>query len=46
MNLTNGQGSTSRPASLIVRDLPPSGYLLDESGGFLLDDRKERLLAR
>jgi len=45
-NLTNGQGSTTRSASLIVHDPPPSGYLLDESGGYLSDDRKERLRAR
>ena len=45
-NLTSGQGSTTRSASLIVHDPPPSGYLLDERGGYLSDDRKERLRAR
>ena len=45
-NLTNGLGSTNRAASLVVGDPPPKSYLLDESGGYLLDQRKERLLER
>jgi hypothetical protein len=47
-NVTNGQGSTSRIAKLIVQPSPtPSqGYLLDESGGNLRDNRGERLIAR
>jgi hypothetical protein len=55
-NVSNGQGSTSRSAKLIVQ-APSSagatkvapgdgGYLLDNRGGYLLDDRGNRLLAR
>jgi hypothetical protein len=43
-NVTNGQGTTSRPASLTVH--PSSrGYLLDDEGKHLFG-KKERLLAR
>jgi hypothetical protein len=52
-NVTNGHGSTTRIATLIVRapslSQPPSapyeggGLLLDGSGGYLLDDRGVRL---
>jgi hypothetical protein len=47
-NVTNGQGSTSRTAKLIVQRsaTPSQGYLLDETGGNLRDNRGERLLAR
>jgi hypothetical protein len=56
-NVSNGQGSTTRSAKLIVQGpssagatgkfAPHSrGYLLDNRGGFLLDDRGGRLLAR
>jgi hypothetical protein len=47
-NVTNGQGSTSRTAKLIVQQsaTPSQGYLLDESGGNLRDNRGERLIAR
>jgi hypothetical protein len=56
-NVSNGQGSTTRSAKLIVQ-APPSagattkvapsggGYLLDNHGGNLLDDRGGRLQAR
>ena len=45
LNVTNGQGTTRRTAKLTVE--PSShGYLLDESGGNLLGNRGERLLAR
>ena len=44
-NVTNGQGTTNRNASLVVR--PSSrGYLLDDAGRYLLDSRKQRLFAR
>jgi hypothetical protein len=54
-NVSNGQGSATRPARLIVRgpSLPRptgqierdrGGYLLDDHGGYLLDDRGGRLL--
>jgi hypothetical protein len=43
--VTNGQGTTRTTAKLTVE--PSSrGYLLDESGGYLLGNRGERLLAR
>jgi hypothetical protein len=56
-NLSNGQGSTIRPAKLIVQGSSPSpatgqiapnrgGFLLDDRGGYLLDDRGGRLLAQ
>jgi len=66
-NVTNGHGSTTRTAVLIVRGPSPSGLpsapsfshppsagnvhkgggpLLDGSGGYLLDDRGDRLLAK
>ena len=44
INVTNGQGTVSRPASLIVHP-SSSGHLLDDEGGYLLG-KKERLLAR
>jgi hypothetical protein len=45
INVTNGQGTTRTTAKLTVE--PSSrGYLLDESGGYLLGNRGERLLAR
>src|SRR5262245_9905882 len=55
-NVSNGQGSTSRSAKLIVQapssgattKVAPSGggYLLDNRGGYLLDERGGRLLAQ
>ena len=56
-NVSNGHGSATRPARLIVRgpSLPrPPGqnergrgdYLLDDQGGYLLDDRGGRLLGQ
>jgi hypothetical protein len=47
-NVTNGQGTTRTTAKLTVqRSAKPSqGFLLDETGGYLLDNRRERLLAR
>src|SRR3984893_4017246 len=47
-NVTNGQGTTSRTAKLTVQGsaTPSQGYLLDESGGYLRDNRGERLIAR
>jgi hypothetical protein len=57
-NVSNGRGSTTWPAKLLVQ-APPSlsrptgqitrdrgGYLLDSRGGYLLDDRGTRLLAQ
>jgi hypothetical protein len=45
INVTNGQGTTRRTAKLTVE--PSSqGYLLDESGGYLLGNPGQRLLAR
>ena len=56
-NVSNGQGSTTRSAKLIVQapsspratgQVAPNGrgYLLDNRGGYLLDERGNRLLAR
>src|SRR5262249_28568152 len=57
-NVSNGQGSTTRPAKLIVQGSLPSpatgqiapgrggDFLLDDRGGYLLDDRGGRLLAQ
>src|SRR5262245_22080525 len=56
-NVSNGQGSTTRSAKLIVQatssagattKVAPSGggYLLDNRGGYLLDERGGRLLAQ
>ena len=56
-NASNGRGSATRPARLIVRGPslpPPTGqiergrgdYLLDDHGGYLLDDRGGRLLGQ
>jgi hypothetical protein len=54
-NVSNGQGSTTKSAKLIIRAPPRptgqivrdgDGYLLDNQGGYLLDDRGGRLLAR
>jgi hypothetical protein len=44
-NRTNGQGSTRRTAKLTVES-SSQGYLLDESGGNLLGNSGERLIAR
>ena len=45
INVTNGQGTTRRTAKLTVE--PSSrGYLLDKSGGYLLGNPGQRLLAR
>ena len=52
-NVSNGQGSTTRPAKLIIQapsppratdQIAPSGgrYLLDNRGGYLLDERGSR----
>src|SRR5438309_956744 len=49
-NVSNGQGSTTRPAKLIIQGSSPppatgqiapnrGGFLLDDRGGYLLDDR-------
>jgi hypothetical protein len=47
-NVTNGQGTTSRTAKLTVQQsaTPSQGYLLDERGEYLRDNRGERLIAR
>jgi hypothetical protein len=56
-NVSNGLGSTTRSAKLIVQapssavardQIAPNsgGYLLDNWGGYLLDERGNRLLAR
>jgi hypothetical protein len=56
-NVSNGRGSATRPARLIVRGPSPArptgqiergrgGYLLDSHGGYLLDDRGGRLRAQ
>ena len=47
-NVTNGQGTTRRTAKLtVLRSATPSqGFLLDESGAHLRDNRGERLIAR
>lgn len=49
-NVTNGHGSTNRIATLIVQAPPNAskggGPLLDGSGGYLLDDRGDRLRAQ
>jgi hypothetical protein len=56
-NVSNGRGSATRSARLIVRgpSVPPptgkidrgrGGYLLDDRGGYQLDDRGGRLLAQ
>jgi hypothetical protein len=56
-NVTNGQGSTTRTAALVIQSLSPptpavrvldgrGGYLLDNHGKNLLDDSGGRLLAR
>jgi hypothetical protein len=56
-NVSNGQGSTTRPAKLIIQGSSPpratgqiapnrgGGFLLDR-GGYLLDDGASRLLAQ
>jgi len=44
INVTNGQGTTRRTAKLTVEP-SSTGYLRDESGGYLLDNRGQRLLA-
>jgi hypothetical protein len=43
-NVTNGRGTTSWTASLVVH-LSSRGYLLDDKGRYLLNNRKERLFA-
>jgi hypothetical protein len=56
-NVSNGQGSTTRLAKLIIQGSSPppatgqiapnrGGFLLDDRGGYLLDDRGGRLLAQ
>jgi hypothetical protein len=57
-NVSNGQGSTTRPAKLIIQGSSPppatgqiapsrgGGFLLDDRGGYLLDDRGGRLLGQ
>jgi hypothetical protein len=55
INVTNGQGTTRRTANLTVepssrepssREPSSRGYILDESGGYLLGNQGEHLLAR
>ena len=50
-NVTNGKGSVTVRATLLIQAPPAptptsATYLLDEGGGYLLDDRAGRLLAR
>ena len=56
-NVSNGQGSATRPAKLIIQARSPplptrqiapdrGRYLGDDGGGYLLDDRGGRLLAQ
>jgi hypothetical protein len=50
-NVTNGRGSTTRTATLIVlghagRPAREGPYLLDDQGGYLLDDQGGKLLAK
>jgi hypothetical protein len=45
INVSNGQGTTRRTAKLTVEP-SSTGYLRDNSGGYLLNDLGERLLAR
>src|SRR5215831_16862587 len=57
-NVSNGQGTTTRPATLIIQGPSPpratsqiapyrgGGFLLDDRGGYLLDGRGGRLLAQ
>jgi hypothetical protein len=50
-NVSNGKGSITVRATLLIRGPPPptptsAPYLLDDRGGHLLDDRAGRLLAR
>ena len=50
-NVTNGKGTTTVRATLLIKEPPPppptsATYLLDDRGGYLLDDRAGRLLAR
>src|SRR5262245_55774536 len=52
-NVSNGQGSTTRAAKLIIQgsatgQIAPNrgGFLLDDRGGYLLDERGGRLLAQ
>ena len=50
-NVSNGKGSTTVRATLLIQGPPPptptsAPYLLDDRGGHLLDDRPRRLLAR
>ena len=50
-NVTNGQGSGTRATTLIIRTTSgrpsqPAGYLKDDHGNYLLDDRAGRLQAQ
>jgi hypothetical protein len=56
-NVSNGQGSATRPAKLMIQARSPArptgqiapdrgGYLLDSQGGYLVDDRAGRLLGQ
>ena len=56
-NVSNGQGSATSPAKLIIQASSPprptnqiapsrGGYLLDNRGGYLLDEGAGRLLAQ
>jgi hypothetical protein len=45
-NVTNGRGSTTMTATLIVRPATQGPYLLDNQGGYLLDDQGLKLLAK
>src|SRR5262252_6287467 len=57
-NVSNGQGTTTRPARLVIQGSSPppaagqiapgrgGGFLLDDRGGYLLDGRGGRLLAQ
>jgi hypothetical protein len=44
-NVTNGQGTANMPASLILHR-SSKGYLVDDEGRYILDNRMERLFAR
>jgi hypothetical protein len=45
-NVTNGRGSAIRTALLKVEVPTPPNYLIDDVGRDLVDEQKQRLLAR